>query len=293
MDHYPGELERTETQFIEEFLEQTVLADELGYECSWVAEHHFAPYGIVSNPAVILAAAAARTRRIRLGPAVVVLPLRSAVNAAEDYALVDQISGGRLNLAVGSGYLAHEFSPLGLPMEDKADRMNEGLSLMRTFWSSPSTTFAGKYNRLVDAGNAVRPLQKPFPPTWIAVLRKEAAYYVGRQGFNMMGIAYVTVNNPAELRELLQSYKQGYAESGAAPEDMQICIALKVHVAETREQAIAQARASVERYLRTRKYARGATFQSLMENRLLAVGDPDDVARVLEEYQEAGVTQLM
>lgn len=293
MDHYPGEVSRTETQFVNEFLEQTALADDLGYECAWVAEHHFSSYGMISNPAVLLAAAAARTRRIRLGPAVVVLPLRSPVNAAEDYALVDHISGGRLNLAVGSGYLAHEFEPLGIPIEEKVDRFNEALDLFKAFWTQPSTTFSGKYYSLSGAGNAVPPLQKPTPPMWIAVLRKEAAYWVGRKGYNMMGIAYVTVNQPGELREMIDSFKKGYAESGASPEHPEICIGLKVHVAETREQAIAEARESVERYLRTRKYAKGGTFDSLMANRLLAVGDPDDVAGVIEEYRAAGATQIM
>lgn len=293
MDHYPKELPRTEAQFVQEFIEQTVLADHLGYACSWVAEHHFAPYGLVSNPAVILAAAAARTSRIRLGPAVVVLPLRSALNAAEDYALVDLISNGRLNLAVGSGYLSHEFEPLGIPLAEKADRFNEGLDLLRGYWTNRELTFEGKYNRVTGAANAAPPLQQPHPPIWIAVLRKEAAYHVGRKGLNMMGIAYVTVNDPGELRDLVESFKQGYAESGAPAEELEVPIGLKVHVAETREKALAQACEAVERYLRTRKYAKGGTFESLLENRLLAVGDPDDVSRVFAEYQAAGVTQIM
>lgn len=293
MDHYPNALARTEQQFVQEFLEQTVLGEKLGYECSWVAEHHFGPYGLVNNPAVILAAAAARTSRIRLGPSVVVLPLRHPINAAEDYALVDLISDGRLNLGVGSGYLQHEFAPFGVPIEEKADRFNEALEVMRSYLSQPSVTFAGRYTNVADAVNAAPPVQRPHPPIWIAILRKEAAYHVGRKGFNMMGMAYVTVSRPGELKEVIDSFKQGYAESGAPAEAREIPVGLKVYVGETREQAIADGREAIDLYLRTRKYAKGGSFDTLLENRLIAVGDPDDVAKIFAEYQAAGVTQLM
>src|SRR5690349_5223023 len=120
-DHYPG-LPRTVGAFYREILDEVVLAEDLGFDSYFVAEHHFHEYGVVSSPATFLAAAATRTTRIGLGSAVSILPFHNPLTLAEDYAMVDHLSDGRLRMGIGSGYLKHEFDGYGLGPEEKRFR---------------------------------------------------------------------------------------------------------------------------------------------------------------------------
>ncbi|MFP6749730.1 MAG: LLM class flavin-dependent oxidoreductase, partial [Alphaproteobacteria bacterium] len=119
-DHYPEE-SRGVAEHYGETLDHIVLAEELGYESYWLAEHHFHEYGSVPNPAVFLAAASQRTTRIGLGVAVSVLPFHHPLLVAEDYAMLDVLSQGRLILGVGSGYIAHEFEGFGVAGKTKRE----------------------------------------------------------------------------------------------------------------------------------------------------------------------------
>jgi alkanesulfonate monooxygenase SsuD/methylene tetrahydromethanopterin reductase-like flavin-dependent oxidoreductase (luciferase family) len=142
VDHYPSELERATGDFYAELLEQAEAADEWGFDSFWVAEHHFHEYGAVPRPPVLLAAAAQRTRRIRLGSGVVVLPFDHPLRVAEDYAMVDVLSGGRLNLGVGSGYLKHEYAGFGVDPEDKRARFDEALEILLRAWTGERFSYA-------------------------------------------------------------------------------------------------------------------------------------------------------
>ena len=109
---------------------QVQAADVLGFESFWIAEHHFHEYGAVPRPAIFLVAAAQATQRIKLGAAVVVLPFDNPLRTAEDFAMVDVLSNGRLVLGVGSGYLKHEFEGFGVLPEEKRGRFDEGLHVL-------------------------------------------------------------------------------------------------------------------------------------------------------------------
>ena len=164
VDHYPNELARTSGQFYAELLEQVAAADALGFDSFWIAEHHFHEYGAIPRPPVWMAAAAQRTKRIRLGAAVVVLPFDHPLRTAEDYAMVDVISGGRLNLGVGSGYLKHEYEGFGIDPEEKRDRFDEALDVLLKAWSGERFSYRGKYQRVDDVQLNVMPVQRPRPP---------------------------------------------------------------------------------------------------------------------------------
>ena len=104
--------------YFQQILDQIELAEELGWECFWFTEHHFIPYGgLIANPAVIMAAAAARTSRIRLGSSISILPLRHPLQTAEDYAMVDVASGGRLEFGIGRGNTLGDYTVYGVPPE--------------------------------------------------------------------------------------------------------------------------------------------------------------------------------
>jgi alkanesulfonate monooxygenase SsuD/methylene tetrahydromethanopterin reductase-like flavin-dependent oxidoreductase (luciferase family) len=293
VDHYPGLLPRSVAQLYGELLEQAEAADALGFDSFWVAEHHFHEYGAIPRPPVWMAAAAGRTRRIRLGAAVAVLPFDDPLRTAEDYAMVDVLSGGRLNLGVGSGYLRHEFEGFGVAPEDKRGRFDEALDILLRAWSGERFSYEGTHHRVRDVRLNVRPLQKPRPPVWIATLRNEAAPFAGAKGFPIMMIPYATTEDLGEIAATVRAFRAAFVAAGGRPEDATAPFGLHAHCAESTAEARAEAREPMDRYVRTRLYARQRPFDLLVEKNLLAVGDPDEVTRVARLYETAGLTHFL
>ena len=125
----PGE--RSEAQYYEENIELIEYADRVGLDEVWLAEHHFTDYGVMPSTQVFGAYAAARTERIRIGTGVCVLPFHNPVRVAEEFAFLDQLSGGRLDFGVGRGYQPGEFRGYGIPFEESHQRFTETLEIVR------------------------------------------------------------------------------------------------------------------------------------------------------------------
>ena len=163
---------KTQQQSIKEALEQIVLADELGFDAAWIGEHHFSRHGLVSGIFPMLGNVAARTRRIKIGTAVVVLPFHNPILAAQEAATVDLLSDGRLLFGIGSGYQRQEFQGLGVDLEEARDRFREYLEVILMAWSGAPEermTFHGEFVNVEDLWTMPKPLQKPHPPLYIAV----------------------------------------------------------------------------------------------------------------------------
>ncbi|MBI2544215.1 MAG: LLM class flavin-dependent oxidoreductase [Candidatus Rokubacteria bacterium] len=293
VDHYPTELPRTSGQFYEELLEQVQAAEECGFDSFWVAEHHFHEYGGIPAPPIWMAAAAQRTRRIRLGSAVVVLPFDNPLRAAEDYAMVDILSGGRLNLGTGSGYLKHEFEGFGIDVEEKRERFDEALDILLKAWAGERFSYEGKYHRVKDVQLNVLPLQKPHPPVWIATLRADRAPGIGAKGFPVMLIPYASAETLEEIARGVRAYKEAFVKAGGRPADATVPFGLHCHCAPTTAQARAEAREHMDRYVRTRLYAVQRPFETLVEQNVVAIGDPEEVVRVARLYEAAGLTHFL
>jgi alkanesulfonate monooxygenase SsuD/methylene tetrahydromethanopterin reductase-like flavin-dependent oxidoreductase (luciferase family) len=293
VDHYPKELPRTSAQFYDELLEQVEAAEALGFESFWVAEHHFHEYGGIPAPPVWMAAAAQRTRRIRLGSAVVVLPFDNPLRAAEDYAMVDILSGGRLNLGTGSGYLKHEFEGFGIDPEEKRARFDEGLEILLKAWTGERFSYEGTFHRVRQVQLNVLPLQKPRPPVWIATLRADRAAAVGARGFPVMLIPYASAETLAEIAAGVAAFKDAFVRAGGRREGATVPFGLHTHCAPTTAQARAEAREPMDRYVRTRLYAVQRPFETLVEQNVVAVGDPEEVIRVARLYEAAGLTHFL
>jgi alkanesulfonate monooxygenase SsuD/methylene tetrahydromethanopterin reductase-like flavin-dependent oxidoreductase (luciferase family) len=292
-DHYPGELKRSSGDLYAELLEQVAAADELGFDSFWVAEHHFHEYGAIPRPPVWMAAAAERTRRIRLGSAVVVLPFDNPLRSAEDYAMVDVLSGGRLNLGVGSGYLKHEFAGFNIDPEEKRERFDEALDILVRALEGERVSYRGKYHRVTDVQINVLPVQKPRPPIWIATLRADGAPRVGAKGFPVMLIPYASAETIDEMAAGVRAYKQAFIGAGGDPRDATVPFGFHCHCAESTAQARAEAREPMERYVRTRLYAVQRPFETLVEQNVVAFGDPDEITRVARLYERAGFTHFL
>jgi alkanesulfonate monooxygenase SsuD/methylene tetrahydromethanopterin reductase-like flavin-dependent oxidoreductase (luciferase family) len=293
VDHYPAELPRTVGRFYDELLEQVEAAEALGFDSFWIAEHHFHEYGAIPSPPVWLAAAARRTRRIRLGAAVVVLPFRNPLLVAEEYAMVDVLSGGRLNLGTGSGYLRHEFEGFGVDPAEKRERFDEALEVLLRAWSGERFSYTGRFHCVSNVRLNVVPVQKPRPPIWIAVLRNEAAAEVGKRGYPVMMIPYAAAEQVSELAETVAAFRRAFVEAGGRPEDATVPFGLHTYVSDSFERATAEARAAMDRYVRTRLYARQRPYETLVERDLIAFGSPEDVVRVARRYEAAGFTDYL
>ena len=293
VDHYPKELPRTSGQFYAELLEQVEAAEEWGFESFWIAEHHFHEYGSIPRPPIWMAAAAQRTRRIRLGSAVVVLPFDNPLRTAEDYAMVDILSNGRLDLGTGSGYLKHEFEGFGIDPEEKRERFDEALEILLRTWTGERFSYQGKYHRVKDVQLNVVPLQKPRPPVWIATLRADRAPSVGAKGYPVMLIPYASAETLAEIATGVRDYKEAFVKAGGRLEDATVPFGLHTYCAPTTAEARAEAREEMDRYVHTRLYAVLRPFEVLVEQNVVALGDPGEIIRVARLYEHAGLTRLL
>ena len=157
---------RSAEQFLLEIRDQALYAEELGMHSVWIGEHHFNRRGCVPVPGLTLANIAASTSRIRLGPAVVVLNIHHPIHVAEEWAALDQLSGGRVDFACGRGYDSHEFAPFGADFQASAEQFSEAVQLLTMCWTEPVPfTFDGEFYQAPDPIIVnPKPLQDPFRP---------------------------------------------------------------------------------------------------------------------------------
>lgn len=289
-DHYPGR-PRTVPQLYGEIVAQAELADALGYDTFWVAEHHFHEYGVVPNPAVMLSTLAQRTKRLRLGTAISILTFHNPLTVAESYAMVDVLSGGRLVYGVGSGYLAHEFAGYRIDPAEKRDRFDENLAIVRRLLAGERVTAEGKHSKVDAVALNVVPIQREVP-IYVAVLRREAAYHVGRQGNNLMCVPYASLEDFKQIGDLVAEYRRGRADAGLAPSEDDAVVTLHTHVAESDEAARRDAESPFNLYVDTRLYARKSTYDDAMRNGLHLFGSVETVAGKLAALRRMGVRNV-
>ncbi len=295
-DHYPPEKfpghTRTVADIYGQVTEQAALADALGYDTFFVAEHHFHEYGAIPNAAIMMAHLASHTRRIRIGSAISVLTLHNPLEVAENYAMVDVLSGGRLFLGVGSGYLKHEFEGYGIALEEKRERFDENLEIVTRLLAGERLTYAGKHTRVDAVQLNVLPLQQP-PMIAVAILRREAAYHVGRAGHNIISIPYASVDGWSDVAEVVDEFKRGRAEAGRPYRAGDAVVCLHTHVAETPERARELAAEPFDLYVKTRLYARRQTYDDILRSGLSLFGSVDQVADKVVQLHRMGVDHLM
>src|SRR5438552_3936881 len=135
-DNHYDDNRREANQFVADILDEAVYAEEVGLHSAWIGEHHFSTLGVLSCPDLVLANVAARTKRIRLAPAVTVLPLHHPIRVAEQWATLDLLSGGRVDFAAGRGYDRREYLPLNVSFEHNQEIFEEGMEVVRRLWSA-------------------------------------------------------------------------------------------------------------------------------------------------------------
>ena len=292
MDHYPTR-PRSVPDLYRQLFTIAEAAERLGYDGIYVAEHHFHEYGAVPNPAVMLTALAQRTQRLRLGPAIATLTYHDPRVVAESYAMLDVLSNGRLTLGTGSGYLRHEFAGFGVAPEEKRQRFDETLMLVRRLLSGERVTHEGRFHRLADVALNVRPVQQPTPPIFVAALAREAAYHIGRQGNRLMAIPYASLAAFEELASFERDYRRGRAEApDAVGVDDDAIYTFHCHVAASDEEARRLAAAPFDLYVATRLYARRQTYDDVLANGLGLFGSVATVADKVTQLKQWGVKHI-
>ena len=157
-------------QVYDGLLEQVRLAEQIGMETAWFAEHHFNNYSLCPSPLVVVGYCAGHTERIRLGTAVVVLPLYEPARLVQEIALVDVLSNGRLVLGVGSGYQPLEFERFRVDIDDRVAQSMEMLDIIELGLTQEQFSYDGRFYTLGPTQISVRPIQKPLPEIWVAGL---------------------------------------------------------------------------------------------------------------------------
>lgn len=210
---------KSQHQVYTETLEQMRLAEELGFDSVWLAEHHFSPYCLC--PAILTTAAhvAAQTRRVRIGTAVMVLPFYNPIVVAEESATVDLLSNGRFEFGVGRGYQWLEFAGFGIPLEEARARFDEALEIITRAWTEEAVTYDGRFHRLRGVRILPKPLQQPHPPLWIATISPEGLENAGRRGANIL---LSQTQSFGYLRRGLAIYRQALAAAGHAPDTRRV-----------------------------------------------------------------------
>jgi len=228
-------------------LEQACAADERGFDSVWLTEHHFSRHGIVSDSLALLAHLAARTDRVRLGTAVSVLPLHNPLRFAETAATVDVLSGGRLDLGIGRGYQASEFSGFGVDIAEKHARFDEAVEVLRLAWGADAPfTHHGSYFQYEGAAPQPRPLQQPHPPIWVATDSPEGlASCVERE----WGVLLPQGTSLSRTATSMARYHDALRAGGKGPRHAKVFLARATYVAKTDEQAWEDAARPYEQFL--------------------------------------------
>lgn len=271
-------------------------AEEGGLSTLWVAEHHFHAGGVDPSPPVLLAALGARTRRIRLGALVSVLPFHRPIELAEQYAMVDQLTGGRLNLGVGSGYIPLEFEGFGVDPLSKRELFDRSFETLLAALEGNEVRAEGPNAQPVRLN--VRPVQRPHPPIWVAVQRREAIPFVARRGVSIALVPYATLSSAAELAEEVKEYHR-HLPKGTHGE---VAAALHLYAGPDPDRA----RRALQRYLDSRLATQSAFYEekvrrdpahanaaTIEKSGWAFFGAPEEVAERLREFRSTGVDEVL
>lgn len=204
------------TAVYERALERVPVMEDAGYDAVWLAEHHFNAYSVCPSVTLMAATIAARTKRLRIGTAVTLAALAHPLRLAEELAMIDQLSAGRLNWGAGRGFDPVEFRAFGVPLEESSERYREAVDVVLAAWQHERLSFAGRWWRFDDVEVLPKPLQQPHPPVWLAATSPEAIEKAAADGFTILMDPH---SSHAEIGRKRQSYvasleKHGYSIAG-------------------------------------------------------------------------------
>jgi natural product biosynthesis luciferase-like monooxygenase protein len=307
---------KTEQQIVTEQMTILRAAESLGFDSVWPAEHHFSEYGYCVSTAVMLAALAESTKRIRLGTGIVVLPFHNPIRVAEEFALLDLLSGGRVDLGIGRGYQPHEFRGYGVDQTKSRGMFNEAVEIIQQAWTQERVNFSGVHFKFQDVLVRPKPLQKPHPPIWMAALSPESFVQAGKKGFNLLCAPVFGFGGKSGL-DNIEAYRTALREAGHDPSTRQIAALCMTYVARSAPEAerdfaepviwyyrtfskyIAPpagqpAVKTYEPYVATRDLAAAVTWEQLRDLGAVICGNPQQAGeRIADLQKQFGFTTLL
>ena len=176
----------TNPQLYAEILAQAAFVDSLGYDLIWLTEHHFVDDGYLPSFVAAAGAIAARTKRVRISTNVALMPFHHPLRLAEDLAVLDNLSNGRMELGVGIGYAAHEFEAFGMPRAQRVSRTEEAVHILKQAWSAEPVTFTGKRFNFANVNVFPKPVQAGGIPLWMAAQSTAGAERAADFGLNLL-----------------------------------------------------------------------------------------------------------
>jgi alkanesulfonate monooxygenase SsuD/methylene tetrahydromethanopterin reductase-like flavin-dependent oxidoreductase (luciferase family) len=240
----PGQ---THAERYAEMLDLIALGDTLGFDVAWLAELHFGgAFSLLASPLMVVPVIAQRTRQIRIGTAVTLLPLHNPLSCAEQAATADLLSGGRLEFGVGRGSIPSQFHGFGVPVAENRGRFDEALEIIRRAWTQERFSYRGTYYQVEDVAVVPRPLQRPHPPIRVAVHTAESFAHIGDLGVPIY--SGTTTTALPQLREYMALYRAHLAAAGHPWQRDQMALMLPVHVGATSAAARDAMRPGVLKY---------------------------------------------
>jgi len=300
-------------------LEQVEWTEELGFDEVWFTEHHFIDYGLSVDPASLAAAAASRTRRVRIGLAAAILPFHHPLRLAEQTALVDIISNGRLDVGVGRGNRPAEFAGYRVPQVESRERFDEIVEILRRAWMEERFSFHGRFFDLDDVRVIPKPLQQPHPPLYQVCVSKDGIENTALRGWPMLNS--VLTGPVDQLVTNRDTYVATLEKSGRSAAEIAALLARwgvsrQIYVADTDAQALAEAKEaelwyqesfrrfvvperiedahpSLQPGFRAMADKLGRVTWDDLVRETLAFGSPDTVARHIAYMRDLGVGQVL
>ncbi len=284
------------------FVDFVVEADNVGLTGLFVVEHHFTGFGQVSATMNLLTYLAAKTKNIRLGPGVMVLPWHNPVLLAEQAATLDVLSGGRLDMGVGKGYRYNEFQHFCVPLDEAEERFQETVGLMKRAWISEErfSYHSDRWN-FADIIVEPAPVQKPHPPLWLAAGRPESIRAAARGGYNLLLDQFATFD---VIAQRLAIYRDEIVKMGKVFDPMTVGVSraiLMVRNAEERAKAVENRSKSLARMNAFGRSPDGKYVSSMTSDSDLVrateegalIGEPDEVIERVRGLQNAGVGYIL
>jgi alkanesulfonate monooxygenase SsuD/methylene tetrahydromethanopterin reductase-like flavin-dependent oxidoreductase (luciferase family) len=234
----------------QETVEQIIHGDKLGFDTAWLAElHFFRQFSIMPGPLFVATAAAQRTRRIRFGTGVTLLPFHHPLRVAEEAATVDILSNGRLDLGVGRGTIAVHFQGFNVNRDESRERFEESLDIITKAWTHERFAHSGKYFQFPETSVFPKPLQKPHPPIRIAANSPDTAEFAGLNGYDILAAS--PINPMPGFFAHIANYRAALTRSGHDRETHDVAGLFFTHVGETPERVREEYSPSMFHYFKT------------------------------------------
>jgi alkanesulfonate monooxygenase SsuD/methylene tetrahydromethanopterin reductase-like flavin-dependent oxidoreductase (luciferase family) len=214
-------------------LERIEIMDKVGFDAVWLAEHHFTTFSVCPSVHMLGVLAAARTKRLRIGTAVSLAALYHPLRLAEEVALLDVLSGGRVNWGAGRGFAHSEFDAFGVPVEESADRFREAVEIVLAATSQERFSYHGTHFHFDDIELLPKPIQKPLP-TWMAATSESAIDWAAGRGFSILMDPHASTT---ELGTKRRRYADKLAEAGFSDDGRDIPMARLVALAGSADEA--------------------------------------------------------